>query len=88
MGAKEVKFEGVHVLWDEATTPQSKQPSIRQTKASEEKAIQIEENSNIQENADHTDEQLSLMMVEDPFEYERLLRERELEDAQTGEAYN
>lgn len=63
------------------TTPAVKPQTVRQTKASAKNAAKIEQLSFLNENADVVEEQLSTVLIEDPAEYERLLREEELEDA-------
>lgn len=62
------------------TTPVLKPQTVRQTKASAKNAAEIEQLSFLNENADVVEEQLSTVLIEDPAEYERLLREGELED--------
>lgn len=90
LGATEVKFnDGTHVILDEKARPQQNQPSVRQARAIEEKANIIEDDSRLQQNADHIDDQLSMLLIEDPSKYEELLREGELKDGPPiGEAYN
>lgn len=80
------KFEGFTLKLElESVTSAVSSQTARPTKASAIKAAEIEQLSFLQENADAVDDAISHALIEDPAEYERLLREGELENAR-GEA--
>lgn len=66
-------------------TEAEKPRTARQTKASAKNAAEIEQLSFLHENADVVEDLISSALIENPAEYERLLREGELEDDR-GEA--
>lgn len=83
-GAK--SFEGFGLKLEfHNTTPVVETRTVRQTKASAKNAAEIEQLSFLSENADVVEDRISSALIEDPAEYERLLREGELEDDR-GEA--
>lgn len=77
-----LKFEGFGLKLElESETNAVSPQTVRQTKASATKAAEIEQLSFLKENADAVEDAISHALIEDPAEYERLLREGELEDA-------
>lgn len=84
------KFEGfgLSLVLGEETTSHPLAPTVRRIKAAEKKALDISTEALVRENGTHVEEQLDMLLLEDPGEYERLLREGELEDASKREAYD
>lgn len=78
-GAKSFEGFGFKVEFQGATLAE-KPRTVRQTKASAKNAAEIEQLSFLHENADVVEDRISSALIEDPAEYERLLREGELED--------
>lgn len=80
------EFEGLGIklrlVTDGPTIATSANPPARPTKATAKRAEAIEERALIQDNADLVDAELDQLLIENPAEYERLLRERELGDVQ------
>lgn len=75
------KFEGFGIKLELGSETQATPDhTVRPTKASATKAAQIEQLSFLKENADAADDEIANALLEDPAEYERLLREGELED--------
>lgn len=75
-------FEGLNVKVDFADKTDVEQiQTVRQTPASAKKAENIEQLSFLDESADVSEDLISHALIENPAEYERLIREGELEDA-------
>lgn len=80
-GIQEFNGLGLHIIVNGQTKPTQTIQTERQIKASDEKAAIIATESLRQETAESVEDRIQLLLIEDPAEYERLLMERELEDA-------
>jgi len=84
-GVRSFEGSGIKVVIGEEIIPTPLTPSASQTKTAENKAIELENVAVLQENADVVDDQIEMLLIEDPAEFEGLVIERELEDAGTEE---
>lgn len=84
------KFEGFgfHFVLGTETMPNPLTPPVRQTKASIARSEAVEKDALMEDNQSIVEEQLDMLLLENPGEYERLLREGELEDAPRGNAHD
>lgn len=81
------KFDGLglQIVIGAETNRDPITPTVHQTKVAERTAEIITQDSLIKENIESVTEQLDLLMIEDPAEFERQLREGELEDGSQAE---
>jgi hypothetical protein len=80
-GATSFEGMGLKIALSGENKPTRESAPVSQTKASAEKAAQIEQLDLFQSDAETAEDLLAHALVEDPAEYERLIREGELEDA-------
>lgn len=80
-GVTELKIGEILVKFGNGDTPERKTAGAAIPTVTEAELKEVQQHLLVEENLEHAEEQLSLMQLEDPAQYERLILERELEDS-------